>query len=242
MTTTKVPYLIGLLALLLLQGCATLDPEFGDPRDPYEDVNRNIYKVNEIIDLELLQPISRGYQAIMPALVIQGVSNFFSNLSNVTTLVNSLFQTKFEQAGQTAARFALNSTAGILGLMDVATEMGVPKHTANFTETLGTWGVATGPYIMLPLLGPSSVTGIIGYAADWWTKPLGWLPQDTPRYSLRGLSLIEKRAALLPATKIIEQTPDPYAFVRDAYLQQQHYKINPDTDDEWADDDAAYQE
>ena len=176
MITSKTLYTIGILSLLLLQSCATIDPEFADPRDPYETWNRKMYAVNEIIDLELLKPISRGYQAIMPPLAIQGVSNFFSNLGNVTTLVNSLFQSKFAQAGQTTARFALNSTVGILGLMDVATEMGLPKHTESFTETLGVWGVETGPYIVLPLLGPSSATGVVGYAADWW----GW-----PTYCLR---------------------------------------------------------
>ena len=108
--TRKMTYTLGIASLLLLQSCATIEPEFADPRDPYEDLNREIYAVNEIIDLELLKPISRGYQAMMPPLVTQGVSNFFSNLGNVTTLVNSLFQSKFAQAGQTAARFALNST------------------------------------------------------------------------------------------------------------------------------------
>jgi phospholipid-binding lipoprotein MlaA len=230
---------LSLIGLIFLQACASIEPEFAEPRDPYEALNRNLYAFNEILDEGLVKPISQGYQAIMPQPLNQGVSNFFNNLDNITTIINSLLQNKLEHAGQTTVRFILNSTVGMAGLMDIATDIGIPKYQENFTQTLGLWGIKPGPYIVLPLLGSSTATGVVGYVADWWTNPLNLLPNDTPKNSLRGLSIIDQRATLLPISRVIDQAIDPYTFVRDAYLQRQRHMIKDGETaepDDWADE------
>jgi phospholipid-binding lipoprotein MlaA len=228
--------------LLSLTGCASLDAEFSDTRDPYEDINRHIYAFNETLDHYMLRPLSQGYQQITPTPVNQSITHFFNNLNSLTTLLNSLLQHKPQAAGHTAVRFALNSTVGLAGLLDVATPLGWPQHQEDFAQTLGTWGMQSGPYLVLPVFGPSSIRDLAGILADWWTEPLNALPNNTPKYALRSLSLIDQRADLLPLSRVLDQALDPYSFVRDAYLQRQATAIRDgasQTPDDW-DDDHLY--
>jgi len=218
-----------------------MEAEFIEAHDPYEDFNRRVYAFNDLLDQNLIKPLSQGYQAIVPPPLNQGISNVFANLTNPTSLINSLLQNKFHTAGQITTRFAINSTVGLGGLFDVATDLGLPASKENFAQTLGVWGLEPGPYVVLPLLGPSTATGMVGRFVDWWSNPLNALANDTPQYSLRALSLIDRRAALLPLSRLTEQALDPYAFVRDAYLQQHRYAIRDGamlTPDDW--DDETY--
>ncbi len=235
--------LSGLMLLLSVTACASsLDAEFRDTRDPYEDINRPIYAFNDTLDQYLLYPLSQGYQWIVPTPVDQSLTRFFSNLNSLTTILNSLLQNKPDTAGQATVRFALNSSIGLVGLLDVATPLGWPEHQEDFAQTLGIWGVPPGPYLVLPVLGPSSVRGLTGRLADWWTEPLNALPNDVPKYALRGLSLLDRHTDLLPLRQLAGQVLDPYSFVRDAYLQRRALAIRDGVSqapDDW-DDEFGY--
>ena len=212
-----------------LAGCAT-GPD-RDPRDPLEDFNRAAYSFNDLLDQALIEPLARGYNYITPAPVNRGVTNFFNNLRDVRSAVNNLLQLKIGRAFSDVGRVAVNSTIGILGLMDVASNMDLPRYGEDFGQTLGVWGMGPGPYIVLPLLGPSSGRDAVGLVADWFTDPLNYLEDDTARLALRGLNIIDTRADLLNASRVLDQAAlDPYAFIRDAYLQRregQVYDGNP---------------
>ncbi len=240
---SRIIRLSGLILLLSVTACASsLDAEFRDTRDPYEDVNRHIYAFNDTLDQYLLHPLSLGYQWVLPTPVDQGITRFFSNLNSPTTILNSLLQNKLGTAGQTALRFALNSSIGLAGFIDIATPLGWPQHQEDFAQTLGTWGIPSGPYLVLPVLGPSSVRGLTGRLADWWTEPLNALPNDVPGYTLRGLSLLDRHADLLALRQVAGQTLDPYSFVRDAYLQRRASAIRDSVSqapDDW-DDEFVY--
>lgn len=214
----KVAALSGMIAL---SGCATTNSEFADPRDPYEDYNRAMYSFNDALDQAIFKPLGQGYNAIVPAPVNKGVSNFFNNISDVTSAVNNLLQFKVGRAISDVGRVAVNSTIGIAGLFDVASNMNMPRYNEDFGQTLGTWGVASGPYIVLPVIGPSSGRDTVGVVADWFTDPITYIEDDAVRWGLRGLDLVDTRAGLLNASRVLDSAAiDPYAFVRDAYLQK----------------------
>jgi len=214
-------------ALLFLGGCATVDPDFADPRDPWEGFNRAMYSFNDTLDRALIKPLAEGYNAVVPAPVDKGVSNFFGNLSDVTSAINNLLQFKVGRALSDLGRVAVNTTLGIGGLFDVASNMDLPRYGEDFGQTLGTWGVASGPYIVLPLLGPSSGRDTVGVVVDWFTDPINYIEDDTLRYSLKGLDLVDTRSDLLSASRVVDQAAlDPYSFVRDAYLQQRKSEVH----------------
>jgi phospholipid-binding lipoprotein MlaA len=219
-----------LLGLMLgLAGCATA-PD-ADPRDPLEGFNRGAYSFNELLDRAILKPLAGGYNYITPAPVNQGVTNFFNNLRDVRSAINNLLQFKIGRAFSDVGRVAVNSTVGILGLFDVASNMNLPRYDEDFGQTLGVWGVGSGPYIVLPVLGPTSGRDGVGLVADWFADPLNYIEDDTVRRSLKGLNIIDTRADLLNASRVLDQAAlDPYAFVRDAYLQRREslvYDGNP---------------
>lgn len=215
-----------LAASLVVGGCATTDPDFADPRDPAEELNRAVYSFNDMLDRVLLKPLGQGYNAIVPTPVNRGVTNFFNNIDDVTSAVNNLLQFKVGRALSDVGRIAVNSTIGVAGLFDVASNMDMPRYDEDFGQTLGTWGVASGPYIVLPFLGPSSGRDTIGRVADWFTNPLNYIEDDTVRYSLKGLGIVDTRADLLNASFVLDQAAlDPYAFVRDAYLQKREDEV-----------------
>ena len=200
-----------------------------------------MYEFNDTIDIYLMRPVAEGYQFITPDPIDKGITNFFSNINDLFVTINDLLQLKFGQAGSDASRLVINSTIGLLGFFDVATEFGLPKHEEDFGQTLGYWGVESGPYLVLPFFGPSSVRDGVGFVADA-TMSLNVVydnMSDAHELGMISLHYIDRRADLLAASNIIDETAlDPYAFIRDAWTQRRQnlvYGGNPP--DEFNEDD-----
>lgn len=231
---------IGLVIVVALSGCATVDTDYRDPTDPFEGVNRAVYRFNEHLDRFILKPLARGYQAILPQPVNRGVTNFFSNLDDVTSAINNLLQLKLSRALSDVGRVVVNTTVGLLGFVDVASNVNLPKYGEDFGQTLGAWGVSSGPYIVLPLFGPSSGRDAVGLVVDWFTDPVTYIEDERVRYSLLGLRLVDERAGLLGASRVLEEAAlDRYIFLRDAFLQQRLNAVhdgNPPLEDEFDDE------
>lgn len=212
-----------LLALLGLAGCAT----GGDPRDPLEPMNRGIYKFNDAADKAILKPVAQGYKAVVPKPVRSGVTNFFSNIDDVLVAVNNVLQFKFNDAMSDVGRVIANTTFGVAGVFDVATGWGMPKHNEDFGQTLGAWGVGDGPFLMLPLLGPSNVRDSAGLLIYYRLDPVVNLHNVSARNSLTALRFVDRRARLLDAEKVLDEAAlDPYTFLRDAYIQQRRNLVH----------------
>ncbi|WP_296059766.1 VacJ family lipoprotein [uncultured Amphritea sp.] len=192
--------------------------------DPWEGFNRAMFRFNDTLDRYALKPVAQGYKVIMPNLIETGVSNFFGNLSDVGSMLNNLLQLKGNAAGQDLGRVVFNSTIGLGGIIDVATPMGLPEHNEDFGQTLGYWGMETGPYLVLPLLGPSSVRDGIGLIPDSMVDPVGEVDPIRTRNQLYGLRIIDTRAGLLAAEQLL--TGDRYTAMRDAYLQRREFLVN----------------
>lgn len=202
--------------------------------DPWEGYNRVMFGFNEGLDKYALKPITLGYKAITPDLVETGVSNFFDNISDVGSLLNNVLQTKFEAAGEDLARVSFNTTFGLGGVLDVATPMGIEEHNEDFGQTLGYWGMESGPYVVLPLFGPSNVRDTGGLIVDSITSPISNIEDDSARYAVIGLQAIDTRSGLLEAEKLI--TGDRYTFIRDAYLQRREFSINDGQSEDYDDE------
>jgi len=203
--------------VLVLSGCATS----GNPKDPIEGYNRAMFAINDGIDQAVVRPVAVGYDAVLPSPVRKGVTNFFGNIADVFTGVNNLLQGKIASGVSDFGRVVVNTTIGILGLFDVASEVGMEKHDEDFGQTFGWWGIPSGAYVVLPLLGPSTVRDTFGKVLDSQTNPVANLNDVPTRNSLLLLSLIDLRASLLPADKLVEAAAlDKYSYVRDAYLQR----------------------
>ncbi|MBK1701297.1 VacJ family lipoprotein [Thiococcus pfennigii] len=245
----RTGYSIGLCALavvLLASGCASTPEELRDPRDPWESVNRGVYKFNTDFDNAFMKPIAKGYQAVTPEPVDRGVTNFFGNLADVDSAVNNLLQFKLARAGSDVGRVIVNSTVGILGFVDVASNMGIPSYKEDFGQTLGYWGIGSGPYLMLPILGPSSVRDTVGFAGDIVVDPLFNVRKNEIYWGAIGLRAVDGRADLLTAESIFEEAAiDRYIFLRDAYLQRRDAQVNDSTltgdaaPDIWDDEDVG---
>lgn len=237
--------IVALLSLCLFATLAVAQPEpdggvegYGHPDDPYENWNRGVYAFNEFLDEWFLRPVAQGYRAVMPNFADRAVTNFFNNLSEVSNLVNSILQLKGESAVVAAGRFTYNTTFGLGGLFDVATVFDLPERPEDFGQTLGYWGVNSGPYLMLPLLGPSSPRDFAGLATELTVLPSLWDYVDSPeKYYARGVQLVDIRADLIPAESFL--SGDKYSFVRNAYLQRREFLINDGrpVDDPFAQDD-----
>jgi len=217
---------IGMLGIYLFLGaCAAVTAP--DKRDPWESFNRSIYNFNDKFDRAIARPVARTYKNYTPGAFQNGVSNFFSNLGDVLVMLNDLLQFKFQQAAQDLSRFTFNSTIGLFGLLDVSSHMGLPKHDEDFGQTLATWGVGQGPYVVLPLLGPSTLRDTGGLVADWQVDPVFTIKDDQSRWTAIILRAVDTRASLLEATKLMEKSGiDPYVFMRNAYLQHRDNLIN----------------
>lgn len=220
----------GTVLFLLLGGCAST----GNPRDPLEPVNRAVYKFNDGVDNLVIKPAAEFYKAVVPAFMRTGIGNFFSNINDVIVALNNLLQGKIPAAINDVGRILVNTTLGVLGVMDPATELGVDKNNEDFGQTLGFWGLGDGPYIVLPLLGPSSLRDTVGWAGDIYSSPITYLKPNSHRNTLNGLNFVRSRSDLLEASQILETAAlDPYEFVRDGYLQRrrsQVYDGNPPDD------------
>jgi phospholipid-binding lipoprotein MlaA len=225
---------LGVVAVLLIgTGCTTTPSRISEPRDPLEPFNRAVFRFNTDFDKAFFQPVAKGYKAITPDPVERGVTNFFGNLGDVTSFVNNVLQFKMSRAGSDVGRLFINSTVGVLGFVDVATNVGLPSYKEDFGQTLGYWGLDSGAFIMLPLLGPSSVRDAFGDVGDVFTDPLFnlepvfGLPRDHIYWGLIALRAIDRRAGYLSTTQILEDAAiDPYILLRDAYLQRRHDRVH----------------
>jgi phospholipid-binding lipoprotein MlaA len=222
---------VAAIAMAALAGCTTMRSP--DPRDPWEGMNRATFEFNDGLDRALVKPVAEGYRFVMPDPARTAVTNFFANLKDPWIAVNQLLQGKPRLAIDDLGRFVWNSTFGLLGLIDVASDMGLAKHNEDFGQTLAVWGADFGPYFVIPILGPSSVRDGVGlipdaYAYLPWQIPK-WADFDhrvTWQWSLTGLDFVQTRANLLDATDLLEQAAlDRYAFVRNAYFQRRRNLI-----------------
>jgi phospholipid-binding lipoprotein MlaA len=215
--------LMPLVLAAFLSGCATA----GDPRDPFEAFNRDMFAFNQALDHDLIKPAAENYRAVVPEPAQRGIRNFFNNLNDVIVFVNQVLQLKWRGAIDTLGRVTFNTTAGVLGFFDLATEHGVVKADEDFGQTLGYWGVPAGPYIVLPLFGPSSGRDTVGLVGDLYTSPLFWSDETALNWSLATVRVIQIRADLLDAESVLEKAAvDRYVFVRDAFLQRRLYLIH----------------
>ena len=204
------------LGALALGGCAATG---SNPKDPYEPFNRKMQSFNDGVDDAVLKPVAKAYETVTPQPVRTGVGNFFGNLGDLWSLVNHALQGNGLQAYNHMVRFTTNTVLGLGGLLDIATEMGVDRKKQDFGQTLGAWGVQPGPYLVLPLLGPSTVRDTAALPVDWQGNVLGDLHPVSHRNSLTGLRLVDTRARLLKAGDVVDSVAlDRYTLVRDFYL------------------------
>jgi phospholipid-binding lipoprotein MlaA len=201
-------------------------------KDPLEGLNRSVYKFNDVVDKVALKPVAQGYQAITPSPVQTGVNNFFKNIRDVVTLVNELFQFKFKQAANTTSRVALNTTVGVLGIFDVHSKSGGVRTKEDFGQTLGYYGLDSGAYLVLPILGPSSARDGIGFVTDaFFFDPIGYINDDTTKWTTIAVAVVDKRADLMEEIDIRDKAFDPYAYMRDSYLQNRENLVKDGADD-----------
>jgi phospholipid-binding lipoprotein MlaA len=213
------------LMLVLTTACATTNDD-RDPRDPWEGVNRGVYRFNETFDEWLARPVARTYVKVLHEEIRVRIGNFFSNLADPLIGVNNFLQGKFTDGVNDWARFAFNSTFGLLGIHDVASEWGYEKHNEDFGQTFGRWGAGPGPYLILPLLGSSTLRDGLGTGVDMYTDPMGEIRPINLRNSLIVARATNLRADLLEASRILEEAAlDKYVFQRDAYLQRRRSLI-----------------
>ncbi len=207
----------------LASGCAT-GPE-RKPGDPLEPMNRAVFKFNDALDQTVAVPLAKGYQTVTPQPLRTAVSNFFANLGDLTTAANNLLQLKITDATEDLMRVAVNSTFGLGGLLDFATPAGLPKHRQDFGLTLGRWGVPSGPYLVLPVFGPSSLRDSMGLVVDVRFNPLNYA-EPIVRYPLYATQFVSVRSDLLGASELLNQAAlDKYSFVRDAFTQQRRARL-----------------
>jgi phospholipid-binding lipoprotein MlaA len=220
----RIAGVLALAGLLALQGCAS-NPN-AVTRDPWEPFNRSVSKFNEGIDNVLLKPVATVYRGVTPPLVRTGVSNFFGNLGDLWSAVNSALQLKGRNALENLFRFNVNTLFGFGGILDIASEMDLQRHKEDFGQTLGRWGVPTGPYVVLPILGPSTLRDALSLTFDRQGNPITYVDNNSTRYFLYGLKAVDARANLLRASSVLDQAAlDKYTFTRDVFLQYRRAEI-----------------
>lgn len=213
-----------LLVLLLLGGCAT-GPN-ANPRDPLEPFNRGVYRFNDALDKAVLKPVATAYRDVLPGPVRRGVGNFFGNLEDAWSFVNNALQLKGQAAAESLVRFGVNTFLGLGGILDVASEMNIDKHTKDFGHTLGYWGVAPGPYLVLPLLGPSTLRDTVALPVDMMGDMVSGIEHVPTRNTAKAVRVVDNRAGLLRVTGMLEEAAlDKYSFTRDAFLQSRRSSI-----------------
>jgi phospholipid-binding lipoprotein MlaA len=211
-------------ALLLLQACATVPGGANvsvDPRDPWERWNRQVYGFNEAVDNAVLKPVATAYQKVVPSIVRRGVDNFFGNFGDAWSMVNNLLQGKLENGLRDMFRFTTNTVFGLGGLLDIATEMRLDRQGEDFGQTLGYWGVGSGPYVVLPLFGPSTLRDATALPLDTYVSPNLVVNDSAAKAGLTTLGVVNLRSNLLGASRMLDDIAlDKYNFTRDAYLQR----------------------
>jgi phospholipid-binding lipoprotein MlaA len=221
---SKLMVCAGLVLLPALVQAASED-------DPWEGFNRPVFVFNDTLDTYALKPLAQGYQAVTPQFLEDGIHNMFSNVGDVGNLANNLLQGKVHAAGVDTSRLIFNTTFGLLGFFDVASKMDLRKSDEDFGQTFGTWGVGSGPYLVLPLLGPSTARDALSKIPDSLLEPYPYISDVPARNSIHALGVVDTRASLLSAEKLV--TGDKYVFIRNAYLQNREFKV---TDGQVVDD------
>ena len=216
---------LSFILVVIATGCATQSN-----RDPLEAVNRGVYQFNDVTDKVILKPVASTYRTITPTPIRKGFSNFFNNLGTITSVLNNILQLKFANAFSDAGRFVINSTFGLAGFIDVASMDNIPSHQEDFGQTLGHWGVGNGPYLVLPIMGPSTLRDTTGFVFDRATSdPITYthnIGEIRLHNQLRAAQILDIRTRLLDVTDILENASlDPYAFTRDAYLQRRASQV-----------------
>ncbi len=235
----KALWLMMAVTLVLLAGCAT-GPN-ANPHDPLEPMNREVAKFNDGLDSVVLKPVATAYKKVTPSLVRTGVSNFFNNISDVGSLINNAMQLKAEATGEMVIRVSFNTVFGFGGLFNLAGELGVERHPEDFGQTLGHWGVPSGPYVVLPLLGPSTIRDAAATYVDYKYDVTSYRDPIETRTALGVLRIVNTRANLLSLGTMLEEAAlDKYSFTRDAYLQRRRSLIS-DGDDPSGGEDAPPQ-
>jgi len=210
---------VTLVAVVTLAGCAS-GPN-ANARDPLEPFNRGVYQFNDAVDRAVVKPVATAYRDVLPSPVRTGVNNFFANLQDAWSGVNNALQLKPKETVESFLRFGVNTVFGLVGLLDIATEMRIERHTEDFGQTLGYWGVGAGPYVVLPLLGPSTLRDTAALPVDAQGNLVNQASDVPARNSATALNLVDRRARLLDASKMLDQVAlDPYTFTRDAFLQR----------------------
>jgi phospholipid-binding lipoprotein MlaA len=227
----RVPLLPALLVCLLAAGCASLPNSKPDRRDPLERYNRWMFGINDAVDRAAVKPVAQAYVRVVPPPVRRGVGNFFHNISYPRTIVNDLLQAKVADGTRDTARLVVNSVLG-LGFFDPATQLGLDRHDEDFGQTLGRWGVPSGPYLMLPVLGPSTVRDAIGRVPDEYSSGRHYIKDSALKWSLAALDAVDQRAGLLQADSATRETFDRYAFIRNAWLQRREFLVRDGNVDE----------
>jgi phospholipid-binding lipoprotein MlaA len=214
------------LLLLMLSGCASQPEKLTSPEaDPWEPFNRNIHSFNDGLDRALLKPIAKGYDAIMPDAPQRGVRNFFHNLAYPVTFLNLILQGKFEDSLTATGRFLYNSTVGLLGFFDVASRDGLPDFNEDFGQTMAVWGWSDSRYLVAPVLGPTTVRDLGGRSFYGFLSPVSYMIREHNDYRPLIMDIISVRASLLPFQQDLDEANDPYAFIRDAFLQNREFNI-----------------
>jgi phospholipid-binding lipoprotein MlaA len=218
---------LAVLFATALSACVTLPPNSPrSPQDPWESWNRGVYKFNVFADRAVARPVAKAYVKIVPHPIRIGITNIFANLETPTVMINDALQGKFLAAANDLGRFVLNTTVGLAGILDPATAAGLDRNNEDFGQTLGKWGVHPGPYVELPVLGPSDLRDAPSRLVDTYTNPRAYIKNAWIEYGLYVPDLTDRRAALLPLDETLKRVYDPYAFVRDAYLQRRAYLVS----------------
>ncbi|MGH8294313.1 MAG: MlaA family lipoprotein [Steroidobacteraceae bacterium] len=214
-----------LVLALALAGCATVPPSQRNPRDPWQRVNRGTFKFNDVFDRAIAQPVARTYLRAFPQVIRTGITNFFNNVTYPVVIVNALLQGKPKAFARDTGRFVIDTTAGIGGILDPASKIGLTPEERDFGQTFGKWGLPTGPFLVLPFLGPSDLRDAAARLPEEFAQP--WIYIQNPYWDYGTLLLYEvkERAELLPLTDMAEKTFDPYAFERNAYLQRRKFMV-----------------
>lgn len=227
------------IALAALQ-CSAMA---ADARDPWEAMNRRIYAFNDVVDTAVVRPVAQVYDKVLPKFARTGVHNFLGNLSDVWSMANSVLQLKGQATAETLMRVSVNSVFGMAGVLDIATEMGIEKRKEDFGQTLGYWGVPSGPYVVLPILGPSTLRDGLALPLDFKGDPSQNVRDTVTRSTLTVLRVTDLRASLLKTVDTVKAASlDPYSFVRDAYLQKREndiYDGNPPSDFDYNDPELS---
>jgi phospholipid-binding lipoprotein MlaA len=213
---------IPLLAVTLLAGCAAAPSR----DDPFEPMNRASFAVHEVVDGHVVKPIAQAYVDYTPKLVQTGIRNFFGNVDDFISFINGMLQNKPDKAGNDLGRVITNTGFGLLGLIDIASDAGIPKGNEDFGQTFGYWGIPQGPYLFIPVLGPTTVRDGTGLIVRAYATPIGYIPDVSTRNILWGIGFLDARASALQAESLVDQASlDRYTFIRRSYLQRRQYLV-----------------